>query len=94
MKSTARTLWSKTLAGTLLGFSLAMAISALFAWLTPGGPAGLNKFQFVMWLVSPLWLLILGCVYFFRNARQAWLWLGAANLLAFTIYYLSRTLAF
>lgn len=92
MKSTTGDLWSKTLAGTLLGFGLAMVVSALFAWFTPGGPAGLNKFQFVMWLVPIVWLHILGCVYFFRDARQAWLWLGGANLLAFAAYFAGRHL--
>lgn len=90
MKPTTRDLWGKTLAGALLGLGLAMAISALVAWFTPGGPAAANKFQFVMWLVSPLWLLVLGCVYFFRDAGQAWRWLGAANLLAFAAYFAGR----
>lgn len=92
MKATTRELWSKTLAGTLLGFGLAMACSALLAWFTPGGPAVVNKFQFVMWLVSPLWLLAMSGVYFFRSARQSWLWLGAANLLAFAAYFAGRHL--
>lgn len=92
MKPASHDLWGKTLAGTLLGFGLAMAVSALVAWFTPGGPAALNKFQFVMWLVSPLWLLVLGGVYLFRDARQAWLWLGSANLLAFAAYFAGRQL--
>lgn len=90
MNTTTRELWSKTLAGTLLGFGLALAISALLAWFTPGGPGAVNKFQFVMWLVSPLWLLAMSCVYFFRTARQAWLRLGGANLLAFAAYFAGR----
>lgn len=92
MKTDGRDLWGKTLAGAVLGLGLALGISALVAWFTPGGPAATNKFQFVMWLVSPLWVAILGCVYFFRDARQAWLWLGAANLLAFAAYFAGRQL--
>lgn len=92
MKSTPRALWSKTLAGTLLGFALALAVSALFARYTPGGPAAPNKFQFVMWLISLVWLPILGGVYLFRDARQAWRWLGGANLLAYAAYFAGRHL--
>lgn len=83
-------LLSKTLAGALLGFTLAIAASALFAWLTPNGPSAPNKFQFVMWLVAPVWTLILSAVYFFRNGRRAWLALAAANLVAFAAYLALR----
>jgi hypothetical protein len=90
MRTDARDLWGKTLAGAALGLALAMALSALVAWFTPGGPTVPNKFQFVMWLVSPLWLIVLGGVYCFRDARQAWSWLGAANALAYAAYFAGR----
>ena len=41
---------SKTSAGVILGFSLAIGLAGLFAWLSPGGLATPNKFQLVMWL--------------------------------------------
>lgn len=74
---------SKTLAGTVLGLGLAMAIAGLVAWGTPGGPVATNKFQFVMWLVAPIWVGVLSFCYLFRNGLRAWVWLGAANVVAF-----------
>lgn len=84
---------SKALAGVLLGFSLAMTLSGIVAWLGPDGPAATNKFQWVMWLVSPLWLGVLSFCWLFRSGRHAWLQLGAANLLAFVGLYFSRYLS-
>lgn len=74
----------KTCAGALLGFGLALAVSGLFAWLGPGGiDGGGGNAQFNMWLVALLWALILSFVFLFRTSASAWLWLGAANVLAF-----------
>ncbi len=84
---------SKALAGILLGFSLAMALSGIVAWLGPDGPAATNKFQWVMWLVSPIWLSVLSFCWLFRSGRQAWIQLGAANLLAFASLYFCRYLS-
>lgn len=81
---------SKTLAGTLLGFGLAMAVAGLVAWAGPGGTAATNKFQFVMWLVAPVWVGVLSFCYLFRNGRQAWLWLGAANVVVFAGLFACR----
>lgn len=75
--------FGKTCAGLVLGFSLAVAVSGLCAWQTPGGIAGGNgKIQFVMWLIAPLWAGVLCFVFLFRDSRRAWLWLGGANLVA------------
>ena len=76
--------FGKTADGLVLGFSLALAVSGLCAWLTPGGIAGGNgKIQFVMWLIAPLWAGVLCFVFLFRDSRRAWCWLAVANLLAF-----------
>ena len=72
---------AKTLAGSLLGLSLALACSGLFLVLTPNMAPSL-KSQLAMWLVAPVWLSVFSTVYLFRNGWQAWLWLGLANLLA------------
>ena len=47
---------SKSLAGSVLGFTLAIALAGLFAVAGPGGLEARNKYQFVMWLVAPIWL--------------------------------------
>ncbi|WP_257386302.1 hypothetical protein [Tahibacter caeni] len=83
--------FGKTCAGALLGFGLALATSGLFAWLGPGGVvAGDGKVQFVMWLVAPIWTGVLSCVFLFRDSRRAWLWLAAADAIAFGLLTLAR----
>lgn len=80
----------KTLAAVLLGLGMALLTSALIAWATPGGPGAPVKNQFVMWIVAPLWMPVLGLVYLFRDNRQAWTVLGAIDLLLLALYLLVR----
>lgn len=70
---------SKTLAGVLLGFTLALGCSGLFAWLNMGMPLSIRS-QLAMWMVAPIWLGTAAGVYFFSSGRRAWLWLGGINL--------------
>lgn len=83
---------SKSLAGSVLGFTLAIALAGLFAVAGPGGLEARNKYQFVMWLVAPIWLGVASLVFLFRSGLAAFLWLGGANLLAFGGLYLCRRL--
>lgn len=84
----------KASAGLVLGFGLALSLSGLFAWWGPGGiDGGSGKFQFNMWLMSPLWVLVLGFVFLFRDSLRAWLWLGMANVVSFALLFASRLLA-
>lgn len=83
---------SKTSAGAILGFSLAIALAGLFAWLSPGGLATPNKFQLVMWLIAPIWLTTLSLCFFFSSGIRAWLWLGGVNLLAYAGLFACRLL--
>lgn len=73
--------FGKASAGLVLGFGLALALSALFAILMPG--IGGGKLQVTMWIVSPMWVTILSFCFLFRNGRAAWGWLGLANGIAF-----------
>ena len=83
--------FGKTMAGVVLGFGLALALSGLFAWFSSGGIAGGGgKVQFVMWLMAPVWALVLSFVYLFRDSLRAWLWLGAGNTLAFAALWCVR----
>lgn len=75
--------WSKTLAGGVLGATLALALAGLFAWLGPGGIDAREKPQFVMWSIAPLWMIVFSTVYLFRTGLRALLWLGGANLAAY-----------
>lgn len=73
---------SKTLAGTLLGFTLAIGCAGLFNGLAGAMPLAVRG-QLAMWLTAPVWLGVLSGVYFFRSGKRAWAWLGGANLLVF-----------
>lgn len=77
--------WTKTLAGAILGLTLALALSGLFAWFGPGGLVAPQKSQVVMWLITPLWMVIFSFVYLFRTGLRALLWLTGANLIAYTL---------
>mgnify|MGYP001168456324 FL=1 len=85
--------FGKATAGVILGFGLALASSGLFAWFGPGGIlAGTGKTQLNMWLISPVWLTVLGLCFMFPSGRSAWGWLGLANSAAFGMLYAGRWL--
>lgn len=91
MRLQSRHWFGKTSAGVVLGFGLSLALSGLFAWLGPDGiDGGGGKTQFNMWLIAPLWAGVLSAVYLFRDSLRAWLWLGAANALAFGLLWCVR----
>jgi hypothetical protein len=81
---------SKTLAGVLLGLTLAMAISGVFSQLMLDMPLP-TRGQLMMWMVPPIWLGVASGVYFFASGLRAWLWLGGANLIAYGLMFGLRT---
>ena len=85
--------WSKSIVGCLLGFSLALAISGLWAWWGPGGIDAADKVQFNMWIVTPFWMIIFSLVYLFRTGWQALAFLAAFNGVAWTLLAIARGLA-
>lgn len=90
MSQIRRDWFSKTSAGVILGFTLALAFAGLFAWLAPGGLDAPNKFQIVMWLIAPIWLTTLSLCFLFFSGVRAWLWLGGANLFAYAGLFACR----
>ena len=82
--------WRKSIAGVVGGFLLALGLSGLFAWWGPGGIDAANKSQFVMWLITPIWLLVMALVYLFRTGNQALLWLTVANGVVYGCLWLAR----
>ncbi len=82
--------WRKTFAGAVLGATLAFALAGLFAWVGPGGIAAPEKSQFVMWSIAPVWMTVFGFVWLFRTGTHALLWLGGANLLAWSLLFFVR----
>lgn len=85
--------FGKASAGLILGFGLALALSGIFAWAGPGGlMQGGGKTQFNMWLMSPVWALVLSLCFLFKSGWRAWGWLGLANAIAFGVLFLAKTL--
>lgn len=92
--------WGKIFAGAVFGLALSFGMVGLFAWL---GSDGLThtisvekhswRTQFNMWIIPPIWLLILSFVFMFRSAKQALIWLGGANILVYVLLYFVRRIA-
>ncbi len=88
-----RNWFGKASAGLILGYGLALGLSGLFAWFGPQGiEGGGGKAQINMWLMSPVWALVLSFCFLFRDGPRAWLWLGLANLLVFGLLFGGRAL--
>jgi len=83
---------SKTLAGTLLGLTFAFACSAVFAHFAASLAPPIRA-QLAMWMVIPIWLCVLSCVYLFRSGKRAWLWLGFANFVVAGLLAFARVLS-
>lgn len=81
---------SKILAGVLGGFGLGIALSGLFAFLTPGALDEPGKLQIVMWLVPPIWIGTMSATFAMRDGHRAWLWLAGVNGAAFLLLALAR----
>ena len=88
---TSRDWFGKASAGLILGFGLAIALTGLFAWIGPGGLMHSSaKTQLNMWLISPIWALILSACFLFRSGWRAWGWLGLANTVAFGLLFAAK----
>lgn len=81
----------KTLVGAVLGWSLALALSGLFAWVGPGGLSAPDKVQFNMWIIAPLWMLALSGVYVIRSGGRALVYFLLANTLSYAFLMWSKT---
>lgn len=80
---------SKTLAGVVLGFTLALALSGLYA-LAASGVHLSERSQLAMWATFPSWMVALAGGYACRSGARAWLLLGALNLAAWGLFFLLR----
>jgi hypothetical protein len=88
---TSRDWFGKVSAATLLGFTLALALTCTFAAIFSDGDGYFTaQGQLAMWLVSPIWCLILGLCFLFRSGARAWGWLALANVVAWAAYAATR----
>ncbi|MEN3112056.1 hypothetical protein ACFONG_19120 [Uliginosibacterium paludis] len=82
---------SRTLGGTLLGFTMAIGCSGLLTVVLAAADVALGtRAQLAMWLVPPVWLSVLGACFMFASGLRTWLWLGLANLVVFGAYFIAR----
>jgi len=90
---TSRDWFGKASAAVVLGFTLTLALTCTFAALFSRGDSYFTaQGQMAMWLSSPIWCVILSFCFFFRSGIQAWTWLAAANLIAWSLYFGIRQL--
>jgi hypothetical protein len=88
---TSRDWFGKASAAVVLGFMLALALTCTFGLLFSTGDSFFSaQGQIAMWLVSPIWCLILGLCFLFRSSARAWGWLAAANVVAWALYVGAR----
>lgn len=90
---TARNWFGKAAAGLLLGFVLSLGLSGLLAWAIGVGDTYFStRGQLTMWVIAPLWSLILSFVFLFKSGRSAWAWLGLASGIAWALLWASGKL--
>jgi len=98
--ATSRTQWLwKTLIGVVLGLTLSFGLVGLFAW---AGPDNLHsdlsserllwKSQMHMWMITPLWMLIVTFSYLFKTAKEAAISLVIGNLCVFGCLFIIKDL--
>jgi hypothetical protein len=85
--------WVKTIAGTIFGLTLAYAFVGIFAWYGYGGINTPVKVQFNMWMISPIWMLVLSFSYLFKTGINAIVYLASANIIVYTIFFFLRWLS-
>ncbi|MBB6523606.1 hypothetical protein [Pseudoteredinibacter isoporae] len=79
---------AKLSAAIILGFTLTIALTGLLMEFVFGPVAVFSvQGQFLMWIIAPIWVLILSSCFVFRSGLQAWLYLGAANFLIWPIIW-------
>lgn len=87
---TAQNWLGKTISGVVLGFTLALGLSGIFRL---SGGAGQDFFstrgQVSMWMIAPIWTLIIACVFMFRTTARAWGWLLLINIILWGGIFLS-----
>ncbi|GGP56312.1 hypothetical protein [Shewanella saliphila] len=85
--------WSKTLAGLLFGLMLAYGIVGIFAWYGYGGIDAPVKVQFNMWMICPIWILVLSLSYLFKTGVNAVVYLLSLNAIVYGIFFILRWLS-
>lgn len=92
-KYSAKHWFGKASAGALLGFVLCIGISGIVLRYGFGDIAMFSiQGQFLMWMLSPLWLCLISLCFLFPSGVAAWLCLGAVNGLVWALVFISPIL--
>jgi hypothetical protein len=78
------------LAAAVLGLPLTVGLIGLLALAWPGDPQ-VTTLPWVM-LTFPTWVAMMTLAFVFKNAQRAWLSLGGATVLCFSLLYGLRAL--
>ncbi|MBD9370635.1 hypothetical protein [Xanthomonas sp. XNM01] len=83
-------MWARSLAAALLGLPLTVAIIGLLALVWPGDPTRTT----LPWLLLsfPLWTAVMSLAFIARSGLRAWLWMGGATLLCFSLIHVVKLL--
>jgi hypothetical protein len=95
---TSRTQWLwKTILGVVLGLTLSFGLVGLFVW---AGPDNLQnelsserllwKSQMNMWMVTPIWMLIVTFSYLFKTAKEAAISLVIGNVCVYSCLFIIK----
>lgn len=91
---TSRDWFGKASAGLVLGLAIALGFSGvLFHALGIGESYFSLPGQFTMWVMAPVWAIILSLCFLFGSGLRAWLWLGAVSAAIWAILFLMGGLA-
>ncbi|MCO1336366.1 hypothetical protein MO867_18700 [Microbulbifer sp. OS29] len=82
--------WLKGLCAVFLGLPIAVASAGLVAWWGPGGVVVDDRTQFVMWVITPIWLTFVSLIYLFTSVRRMLSFYVGLNLLLFTLLWTAR----
>ncbi len=80
----------KASAGLILGFCLSLGLSGFLGLFVFGGVGQFSiAHQLTMWFMAPTLVVLLSTCFLFQSGLRAWCWLGAANVVVWSILFLT-----
>lgn len=84
---------NKTIAGLVLGYTLALAATTLFSWFTfDDSPHNVHA-QVHLWIIIPTWLATITASNLFKSGIQAWYFLSSANVAVYFLLLITKQIA-
>jgi len=90
VKLSSKDWFGKASAALILGFFIALGVDGILLQTILGGvPMFSEEHQIAMWIVSPIYSIILSFCFFFRSGLRAWSWLALANAIIWGTIFLT-----